>query len=148
MKCTAEGCGFYICVRGHLKRGEMYVKAFELGHVHSVGAECQIGKLRRRKMRASLLGTLIEGKVRLSDSYTPPEILKDLQLEMGMKVSYMQCWRAREYVGLIANGKPEDRYKLLPWMCAAIAKAILIQEHSMSHRDPGSSVCLLHMVHH
>ena len=63
VRCIAEGCGFYICVRGHLKRGEMYVKAFELGHVHSVGAECQIGKLRRRKMRASLLGTLIEGNV-------------------------------------------------------------------------------------
>jgi len=41
-------------------------------------------------MRVSLLGTLIEGKVRLGDSYTLPEILKDLQLEMGMKVLYMQ----------------------------------------------------------
>ena len=41
-------------------------------------------------MRASLLGTLIEGKVRLSDSYTTAKILKDLQLEMGMKVLYMQ----------------------------------------------------------
>lgn len=63
VKCTAEGCGFYICVRGHLKRGGMYVKEFELGHVHSVGAECQMGKWGRRRMQASLLGTLIEGNV-------------------------------------------------------------------------------------
>jgi len=34
-------------------------------------------------MRASLLGTLIEGKIRLSESYTPADILKDLQLEIG-----------------------------------------------------------------
>ena len=78
MKCTTEGCVFYICVRGHLKRDGMYVKEFKLGHVHSVGAECRMGKWGRRRLRASLLGTLIKGKVRLSDSYTPPEILKDL----------------------------------------------------------------------
>ena len=65
------------------------MKEFEPGHVHSVGAQCQMWKWERRRMRASLLGTFIEGKVRLSDSYTPPKILKDLQLEMGMKVSFM-----------------------------------------------------------
>ena len=62
-------------------------------------------------------------KGRFSDSYIPPKILKDLQLEMGMKVSYMQCWRAREYVRLLANGRLEDYYKLLPWMCTAIIRA-------------------------
>jgi len=123
VKCIAEGCGFYICVRGHLKRGGMYVKEFEPGHVHSVGAKCQIGKWGRRRIQASLLGTLIEGKVRLSDNCTPSEILKDLQLEMGMMVSYMQCWRAREYVRLLANRRPEHHYKLLPWMCTAIVRA-------------------------
>jgi len=110
-------------VRGHLKRSGLYVKEFVAGHVHSVGAECEMGKWARRRMRASLLGSLIEGKVRLSDGYTPPEILKDLQLEIGMKVSYMQCWRAREYVRVLANGRPNDHYKLLRWMCGAIVRA-------------------------
>ena len=40
MKCIIEGCGFYIYMRGHLKRGGMYIKEFVAGHVHSVGAEC------------------------------------------------------------------------------------------------------------
>jgi len=44
MKCVAEGCEFYIYMRDHLKRGEMYVKEFVIGHMHSVGAECQMGK--------------------------------------------------------------------------------------------------------
>ena len=80
----------HLCEGPPKKRWNVW-KEFEPGHVHSVGAECQMGKWGRRRMRASLLSTLIEGKVRLSDGYTPPEILKDLQLEMGMKVTYMQC---------------------------------------------------------
>jgi len=59
----------------------------------------------------------------LSADYPPFEILKDLQLELGMKVSYMQCWRAREYVRMLAMGRSEDHYKLLPWLCAAITWA-------------------------
>ena len=113
MKCIAKGYGFYICVRGHLKRGGLYVKEFVAVHMHSMGAECQM-ELGRRRMRVSLLGSLTEGKVRLTDSYTPPEILKDLHLEIGMKVSYMQCWRARAYVRLLANGRLEDHYNILP----------------------------------
>ena len=65
-------------------------------------------------MRASLLASLIKGKVRLSNDYTPLEILKDLQLKMRMEVSYMQCWRALKYVWLLTNGRSDDHYKLLP----------------------------------
>jgi len=36
-----------------------------------------------------LLESLIEGKVSLLVDYSPSEILKDLQLELGIKVSYM-----------------------------------------------------------
>jgi len=43
-------------------------------------------------MRANLLANLIEEKVSLSENYPPCDILKDLQLELGIKVSYMQCW--------------------------------------------------------
>jgi len=35
----------------------------------------------------------------------------------------MQCRRAREYVRMLAMGRPEDHYKLLPWLCAAITRA-------------------------
>jgi len=42
---------------------------------------------------------------------------------MGIKVTYMQWWRAREYVRMLAMGRPEDHYKVLPWLCAAISRA-------------------------
>ena len=121
--CKVNGCPFYICVRGHVKMDGMYVKEFVGAHVHSVGDDCMIGKWGGRRMRANLLGSMIEGKVSLSVDYPPSEIMKDLQLELGIKVSYMQCWRAREYVRMLAMGRPEDHYKLLPWLCAAITRA-------------------------
>ena len=49
--------------------------------------------------------------------------MKNLELELGIKLSYMQYWRAREYVRLLVIGKPVDHYKLLPWMCVAIVRA-------------------------
>ena len=82
-----------------------------------------MGKWGRRQMRANLLGSLIKGKVRTLADYPLCEILKGLQLEMGIKVSYMQCWKAREYLRKLARGRPEDHYKLLPWLCAAITRA-------------------------
>ena len=89
IKCKAKGCPFYICVRGNLKMDGMYVKEFVGARIHSVGDECKMGKWGGRRMRANLLGTLIEEKLSISADYSPCEIMKDLQMEMGIKVSYM-----------------------------------------------------------
>jgi len=67
----------------------MYVKEFVGGHVHSVGDYYMKGKWGGRRTRANLLESLIEGKVSLLVDYSPSEILNDLQLELGIKVSYM-----------------------------------------------------------
>jgi len=56
-------------------------------------------------------------------NYSPIELMKDFELELGMKMTYMQAWRAREYVHLLVMGRPEDHYKVLPWMCVAIVRA-------------------------
>jgi len=73
-------------------------------------------------MRAKLLSRLIDDKVRSSMDYLPTEIIKDLELELGLRMTYMQAWKAREYVHLSAMELPVDHYKLLPWMCAAIER--------------------------
>jgi len=105
--------------------GRMYVKEFAGAHIHCVGDECEIGKGGGRQMRANLLTTLIKGMVSISIDYSPCEIMKDLELQMGMRVSYMQCWRAREYLRMLAMGKPNDHYRLLPWICPTIVRANL-----------------------
>jgi len=90
VKCKARGCDFYICARGHLKVEVMTVKEFRGEHKHCVGNECQAGKWGRRRLRAKLLARLIEGKILLSFDYSPTQIMKNLELELGIKLSHMQ----------------------------------------------------------
>jgi len=57
-------------------------------------------KVGRRRLRTTLLAHLIEGKIRLSIDYSPTEIIKDLELELGMTLlrslggrgSMFKCW--------------------------------------------------------
>jgi len=49
-------------------------------------------------MRVKFLSRLIDRKVRSSMDYLPTKIMKDLMLELGLRMTYMQAWRAREYV--------------------------------------------------
>jgi len=99
VKCKATTCEFFICVRGNLKVEGMVVKEFRGVHKHSVGDECQMGKWGTRHLRARLLARLIEGKIRMSNDYSPTEIMKDLELELGMTLSYMQAWRQENMCG-------------------------------------------------
>jgi len=122
VRCTAQGCEFYICVMGHLKMDGMVLKDFRWVHVHTVGEQCQMGRWGKRMMRAKLLPHLIDGKVRLSIDYSPTEIIKDFELELGLRMKYMQAWQSREYVRLLVMGRRVDHYKLLPWMCVAIKR--------------------------
>jgi len=91
VRCTAKGCEFYICIRGHRKIDRMIVKEFRGVHVHTVGEQCQMGRWGRRMMKAKLLSRLIDGKVWLSIDYSPTEIIKDFELELGLRMTYMQA---------------------------------------------------------
>ena len=59
------------------------------------------GYLGRRRVRAELLAHLIEGKVQLCLNYSPKDIMQDLKLELGICLTYMQSWRAREFVRMM-----------------------------------------------
>ena len=76
----------------------------------------------RRRVRAKLLAHLIEGKVRLCIDYSPRDIIQDLEMELGIRLTYVQSRRAREFLHMMVLGRPVDHYKLLSWMCAAIVR--------------------------
>ena len=40
-------------------------------------------------MRAKLLARVIDGKVQLSMDYLPTELMKDIELALGIKMTYM-----------------------------------------------------------
>ena len=63
MKYKARGCEFFNCVRGNVKVKGMLVKEFRGHDKHSIGDEGQMGKWRRRRLKARLLARLIEGKI-------------------------------------------------------------------------------------
>ena len=44
-------------------------------------------------MRVKFLSRLIDRKVRSSMDYLSTEIMKNLELELGLKMTYMQAWR-------------------------------------------------------
>ena len=74
----------------------------------------------RRCLGVGLLMHFIEGKVRLCLDYSPKDVIVDLKLELDIHLTYMQSWRAREFVRMMVLGKPKDHYKLLPWMCVPL----------------------------
>ena len=82
------------------------------------------GERGKRRLRAKLLARLIAGKIKLFVNYLVIEIMKDLELNWG-SLSYMQSWRAREYVLLLVIRKSVDQYKLLSWTCIAIVRTNL-----------------------
>jgi len=49
--------------------------------------------------------------------------MQDLELELGICLTYMLSWRVRQFVQMMVLGKLVDHYKLLPWMCKAIVRA-------------------------
>ena len=60
------------------------------------------------RVRAQLLAHLIEGKVWLCMDYAPKNIMQDLELELGICLTYMQTWRAREFVRMMVLDRPVD----------------------------------------
>ena len=40
--------------------------------------------------------------------------MQDLEFELGIRLTYMQPWRAREFVHMMVLGKPVEHYRLLP----------------------------------
>jgi len=50
-----------------------------------------MGEGGKRKLRVKLLARLIDGKIKLSMDYSVGEIMKDLELELGITLSYMQA---------------------------------------------------------
>ena len=51
--------------------------------------------------------------------------MQDLELKLGIPLTYIHSWRMREFVKTIVLQKPVNHYKLLPWICTAIARVNL-----------------------
>jgi len=116
VRCQATKCPFYTCVRGGKNINVMYLKDYNGHHKHSVREMCQMGVWGRRHVRAEPfahlidgkvwlcleLAHLIDGKVWLCLDYSRRDIMLDLELELGIQLTYMQSWRG----GVCADNGP------------------------------------------
>ncbi|XP_060190479.1 uncharacterized protein LOC132619660 [Lycium barbarum] len=67
------------------------------------------------KFRASSVGGIVKPKVaNHKRKYTPNDIAEDVRNDLGMDVSYMVAWWAKEKAMKDVMGEPSDSYKKLP----------------------------------
>ncbi|XP_075096537.1 uncharacterized protein LOC107768515 [Nicotiana tabacum] len=69
----------------------------------------------QRQASSSLIGGMIRPKLtNHKRKYTPRDIIDDVKSDLGVDVSYMLAWRAKEKVMNFLRGEPADSYKKLP----------------------------------
>ncbi|XP_059671144.1 uncharacterized protein LOC132316686 [Cornus florida] len=70
------------------------------------------------------MGRIIVNMVRDNPSYKPNTICSDLESEFSINMTYKQAWRAKEGANQIIEGRSEDSYILVPWLCQRLSEAI------------------------
>ncbi|XP_075110571.1 uncharacterized protein LOC107794866 [Nicotiana tabacum] len=69
----------------------------------------------QRQASSSLIGGMIRPKLtNHKRKYTPRDIIDDVKSDLGVNVSYMLAWRAKEKAINFLRGEPVDSYKKLP----------------------------------
>nr|XP_009799301.1 PREDICTED: uncharacterized protein LOC104245397 [Nicotiana sylvestris] len=69
----------------------------------------------QRQASSSLIGGMIRQKLtNHKRKYTPKDIIDDVTSDLGVDVSYMLAWRAKEKAMNFLRGEPADSYKKLP----------------------------------
>ena len=58
----------------------------------------------------------------LKTVYTPADIIRDMQKDYGVSISYMKAWRSKETALEFIRGKPEESYSFLPSFLYMIEK--------------------------
>ncbi|XP_075097376.1 uncharacterized protein LOC142174885 [Nicotiana tabacum] len=68
-----------------------------------------------RQASSSLIGSMIRPKLtNHKRKYTPKDIIDNVKSDLGVDVSYMLAWRAKEKAMNFLRGEPADSYKKLP----------------------------------
>nr|XP_016509069.1 PREDICTED: uncharacterized protein LOC107826595 [Nicotiana tabacum] len=77
----------------------------------------------QRQASSSLIGGMIRPKLtNHKRKYTPKDIIDDVKSDLGVDVSYMLAWRAKEKAINFLRGEPADSYKKLPGYLYTIDK--------------------------
>ena len=70
----------------------------------------------------AFLASKLSEKIKEQPSYRPVDMVKDIQRDLGVKISYSKAYRVKERSQEIVNGKHEESFKALPQYCQDIER--------------------------
>ncbi|XP_059626251.1 uncharacterized protein LOC132269179 [Cornus florida] len=120
IKCKVDNCPWKLTAGCEGESDTVRVKRFKNVHTHTV----QDVSYFKPVVRSKDLGRIVMNKIRETPSYFPRQISKDFKNDFRIKINYMQSWRTKEHAKEAIDGKPEDSYKLVPWMCQRLRESM------------------------
>ncbi|OMO65568.1 Zinc finger, PMZ-type [Corchorus capsularis] len=111
--CSISGCEWHLTAYRVGGTNFMRVGTFNNQYFHSAQDLVSIDPCHRGKLTSHL----VADKLRLLPNTTPNQIRSAIETEHGILLNYKQSWRCREQSLVDINGRPEDSYRLIPWIC-------------------------------
>ncbi|XP_028785917.1 uncharacterized protein LOC114741821 [Neltuma alba] len=114
VKCNIEGCPWWIIARATTNRSPfLIVTQLKNEHVHNAQEIMQV----THGGRVALTSSIIIEEVRNHTDKRPNKIRRTLARGYGVKLTYKQAYRAKEKALKEIQGRPEQSYMLIPWIC-------------------------------
>ncbi|XP_028755409.1 uncharacterized protein LOC114714806 [Neltuma alba] len=115
VKCNVKGCPWRISVRAAGKSTPAFLRVTTFKNEHAHNAQDNLYVTDGGS--ASLTSSIIIEEVRDHIDMRPNDIKKRLQRDYGVKLTYNQAYRAKEKALEDIDGKPDQTYMLIPWIC-------------------------------
>ncbi|CAL9025821.1 unnamed protein product, partial [Prunus brigantina] len=117
VSCVDDRCMWKLRASKVRKSSYVMVKKYFTKH------SCSLDAIHRhhRQTSSSLIGQFIKSKYDgVSRVHRPHDIMEDMRKDMGVSISYVKAWRAREHALELVRGSPEESYAILPSYCAML----------------------------
>jgi len=117
IRCKSEGCPWRLHA-SQLDSTRMFrIKTYRTEH------NC-IGMLHggHAQVTTSFLANKLSEKIKEQPFYRPIDMVKDIQSDLGVKISYSKAYRVKERGQELVNGKHEESFKALRQYCLDIER--------------------------
>ena len=119
IKCIDENCTWRL--RASRYKNTTMFRIREFKNEHSCSLEARLGN--QHHATTSMIADCIKSKYSsLKTVYTPADIIRDMQKDYGVSISYMKAWRSKETALEFIRGKPEESFSFLPSFLYMIEK--------------------------
>ncbi|XP_073134999.1 uncharacterized protein [Henckelia pumila] len=115
--CASDNCSWRIYASRHKSDNLFGIRKCNL--IHSCGDD----NLRTRghpKTDFAWVANVVMERLREEPSYRPCMMLKDIQRDFGVELSYHKVWKGKELAMHDIHGADDESYDKLRWYCSAI----------------------------